>query len=431
MAHSPLEYAQIKQPNTIELYIEKLAEMNNRTVIQYDSRWTSLLQRENDQFLADKISSVVKKAMADAVALKIKPSTYRAYKAAICYGLATTYLQIENENIADEELENGLNVQLLSGLYKDIVAKKIEYAPLDQYEQRTSAKKRKSFPKEFYDYLNGLETSPVIEHTPRFRLMLSFVYANLVVGLRPIEWLNVRICTSLKNKCMVLLVENAKNSNGRANGPVRELSLIDASKDQERKVLSFYILFQDKLAKFVDRFLEAQKKYEAKSEYSLKKDKHVFGYIFEDYKPSVIGDMPAKDICNDQKIPQNGLAEIVLRSLQNEMYRHFNRFLKSGSDTEKSRVTLYSTRHQCIANAKASRVNIFEIAAFFGHSSKETSSRHYGKAWAGWSNFTFRPHPESILAVSGAAKYVAEHYPEFITPNQSITLGDDDLYLRV
>lgn len=405
--------------------------MNNRTVIQYNSRWNHLLQRQNEEYLADRISGAVRKAIEDAKQHVIKPSTYRAYKAAICYGLAETYLQLEKEYIEDVELENGLNVQLLSSLYKEINAEKISFADTHEYKDKTSAKKKKSFPKPFYDYLEQLSNDLAHKNTKRFSLMLSFVHANLIVGLRPIEWLNVRLCTSIKDKCMVLLVENAKNSNGRANGDVREISLHQASQDQERKILSFFVLFQDKLSHLVKQFLVDQSQYERKPDFTTRKQQHVLSHILSDYSPSVMNNLPKADICDKHSVPQNGLAEIVLRSMQNEMYAHFNNFRKISPDVEEKRVSLYSTRHQCIANAKASKVPIFEIAAFFGHSSKETSSRHYGKAWSGWSNFTFKPSIESILAVTGSNSFVAENYPDHIQSTPAARPNDGDLYLGV
>lgn len=49
---------------------------------------------------------------------------------------------------------------------------------------------------------------------------------------------------------------------------------------------------------------------------------------------------------------------------------------------------LYSTRHQAIATAKATRSPI-EIAALFGHASVITADRHYGKRIHGWGNNRF------------------------------------------
>lgn len=108
---------------------------------------------------------------------------------------------------------------------------------------------------------------------------------------------------------------------------------------------------------------------------------------------------------------KKGLANLAMRSLQNEMYERFNIFktIKDLDDISIERPTIYSTRHQCIANAKASNVHEFEIAAFFGHASVETNSRHYGKAWFGWSKFPFKPALESIEKVNGSEVYLQQN----------------------
>lgn len=406
MVKPPLEYAQIKQPYTLEMYVDKLRLMEDRTVIKYDGRWNALLNRQKEEFLADKLKALVARVINDANSFKIKPSTYRVYKAAICYGLASIYLKIENELIDENELDNGLNGQLLSSIYKEITTEKVIYTERENYKVRTSAMKKKSFPEGFYMFLKSShETEEKLN--PRFSLMFDFVEANLVVGLRPIEWLNVRITSDIASKTMVLFVQNAKNSNGRANGDYRELHLLSASKDQQKNILKFYINLQNKLKTSVDAFLDLQDNYERQTDFLTKKNSHIFNFIFENYTPTVIGNLPKSDICDDSQVPQHGIAELVLESLQNEMYIQYNRFLDGSEDVEQKRVSLYSTRHQCIANAKASKVNPFEIAGFFGHSSKETSSRHYGKAWSGWSNFTFRPSIESIRCVNGSEIYLS------------------------
>lgn len=61
--------------------------------------------------------------------------------------------------------------------------------------------------------------------------------------------------------------------------------------------------------------------------------------------------------------------------------------------------TIYSTRHQAVANARADGQTQQEIAALFGHSSTNTARRHYGKKYAGYSGRSMRAAPESILAV--------------------------------
>jgi hypothetical protein len=61
--------------------------------------------------------------------------------------------------------------------------------------------------------------------------------------------------------------------------------------------------------------------------------------------------------------------------------------------------TLYSTRHQAVANAKASGISAIEIAALFGHSSVKTAREHYGSKKDAWGKCKWKPSEESILGV--------------------------------
>lgn len=54
-------------------------------------------------------------------------------------------------------------------------------------------------------------------------------------------------------------------------------------------------------------------------------------------------------------------------------------FLQAGKKVFGERPTYYSTRHQAIANAKASGFDPLVIASLFGHISSITAQRHYGK----------------------------------------------------
>ncbi|HDL7947173.1 TPA: hypothetical protein PXP79_004581, partial [Yersinia enterocolitica] len=61
--------------------------------------------------------------------------------------------------------------------------------------------------------------------------------------------------------------------------------------------------------------------------------------------------------------------------------------------------SLYSTRHQCVADAKNSGLNQTEIAALFGHWSPDTTKIHYGKKIHGINKLKIAPSVESINAV--------------------------------
>ena len=78
-------------------------------------------------------------------------------------------------------------------------------------------------------------------------------------------------------------------------------------------------------------------------------------------------------------------------SLQSKLYRICNEFYKNKKlglveeiEVNKANATIYSTRHQAVANRKKAKWKLDEIAAWFGHASIETASRHYGRAGRAW-----------------------------------------------
>ena len=46
---------------------------------------------------------------------------------------------------------------------------------------------------------------------------------------------------------------------------------------------------------------------------------------------------------------------------------------------KKTKITLYSCRHQCIADLKHNGYQLSEIAAIVGHGNDATATEHYGK----------------------------------------------------
>ena len=414
MSKPAFEYQYQKQPNTLDLYLEKINKMEERTLIKYNSRWQSLIYSkftQNEKELPQRIENLINNVIASAKAYEIKNSTYRQYKASICFGLASTLILLKNNQIPEEDLEAGINYQFLSNLYKKLVHEYIDSNLKNEIDlpDRTSAMKKKSFPEYFFQHLNVISKVKKRPRINRFDLMLKFVNANLLLGLRPIEWLNVRICSDINEKNIVVYVDNAKNSFGRANGDTRELILVNINSQDTNKILDFYIAFQNKLTDAITEFKYQQKEFIENNNIEKIKESHPLNYVLNDFEPTKLN-IPLSEIFDTYDVPQKGLATYILDSLQNEMQINYNAYLNNQADVDFKKITLYSTRHQCIANAKSSKKNAFEIAAFFGHSSIETSSRHYGKAWSGWSNFNFKPSLESIKNVNNSDAYLEKEY---------------------
>lgn len=433
MSKPAFEFQHQKQPNTLDLYLEKISKMEERTLIKYNSRWKSLIFSKftkNEKDLAARIDNLITNVLDAAKSSDIKPSTFRQYKASICFGLASTLILLKNNKIEEDELEAGISYQFLSNMYKKIVHESIETnsAIENNIPERTSAMKKKSFPEAFFIYLNQFPDQSLGRKNTRFDLMLKFVNANILIGLRPIEWLNVRICSDIKEKNIVLFVENAKNSFGRANGDVRELILSSLSSEEVFKILDFYVSFQNRLTDVVKNFKSKHSEFQKNNDFTEIKDADPLNYILNDFEPTKLK-IPLSEILDKNSVPQKGIASIILDSIQNEMQAIYNIYLDNQPDVDFKKITLYSTRHQCIANAKASKTNVYEIAAFFGHSSVETSTRHYGKAWSGWSNFDFKPSLESIKNVSNSLSYLEQQYGYQPEPEIALTNTKNDFSL--
>lgn len=376
--------------------------MNDETVHQYQKRWVWLVQHYSSEGipLSQVIKNVIDGTINSAKLNTIKPPTFRTYKAAICFGLAKCYLQLDDIDPSSIFIDECLTKSYISDLYKQLIDIQISPQKEIKYEKKTSAFKKKQFPEQFYTYLMALYKGGDNELNSRFNLLCAFIEANLIVGIRPIEWLNITFASDIKTKTVIAFVENGKNSQGRANGDIRELHLNEASIKEINKLLIYQLVLEAQL-NLVSKFTNSSALYPV--------NKSATHTLQSPYEQSIefLSSEFSPDFAEINVSLRKAKAEKFYKSLQDEMYRMFNLFLKeSNYSSDDSKVSLYSTRHQCIANAKMSGISPYQIAAFFGHASIETNKRHYGKAWFGWTNFKFRPSKESILKVNGGYEYV-------------------------
>lgn len=181
-----------------------------------------------------------------------------------------------------------------------------------ELEPQTSSHKKKSFSVKEYKALEEM----VLAGNYRWgKPTLYWIKAGILIGLRPVEWQNVEY-DEYEN---VLVVKNAKHTNGRANGSHRNLSLNHLSDEDLDIVL--------KHADFAKRMNE-----------------------------------------NDNwKIYYQGCSNFVKYAVR-KLWPHKER-----------QPSLYSGRHQFSANMKASGCKRNEVAALMGHNTDETASQHYGK----------------------------------------------------
>lgn len=187
--------------------------------------------------------------------------------------------------------------------------------------EKTSATKRKGFPSR--DRIRVFEVL-IDWNDTHTETLIRWIRATICTGLRPCEWKAAEFVERHpENDGPALLVRNAKNTHGRANGDARTL------------------LFND------------------------------------DFSPQDLDDIRIHAaLCAD--LARNGLFDRVYDNCRHLM-RHASR---AAFRRRKQHYTLYSCRHQFSANAKKVTIQ-GGVAALMGHASAETATIHYGRAAQG------------------------------------------------
>lgn len=281
---------------------------------------------------------------------KYAQSTANGLKAAALHWLAYE---------AQTFLAKGLDISTHENAYLNIRALSTKDMPIGTHA--TSSTKLKYFAKDAYLGIVGYASK-----NPRDQLAAtvdSFLKANLLVGLRPGEWFDVTFTSYLEKDdagqyitdsrgrikaTAAMVVANSKQSYGRSNGRDRIILLHNISNSDLAALMH--------MKELVEKF----------------KAKH------------------------GSEISHAELAESFYKPMQKKL----NAVLTKLGINKNHVPTLYSTRHQAIANAKHSGLTDVEIAAMFGHFSTITAKRHYGKKSNGWMKVSFRPAQESIQTVN-------------------------------
>lgn len=169
-----------------------------------------------------------------------------------------------------------------------------------------------------------------------------WISSSILTGLRPREWSQARM--TVHDGEPALVVVNAKATNQRAHGPTRTV-LLGGLTDLERAMIK----------KHLDRATELTK----------------------------AGQFPKF---------YHGCAAVLARTVR-RLWPKRNEY-----------VTLYSTRHQFSADAKASGLLPEELAALMGHAVDTTATKHYGKKTAGFDMIRVRPDPKEVARVRSALR---------------------------
>lgn len=194
-----------------------------------------------------------------------------------------------------------------------------------------------------------------------------FLIAGTATGLRPIEWVGLQVVEDSEEE-LILLVNNAKNTNGRAHGETRNISI--DSKHPLSEIVRIHI-------KEFSRFIESGEKSQLAIEYSKK--------------------------CN-----------AAIKLLEDEIMR------KGGPKSVG--LSMYSGRHQFSANLKMAGLTVGEIAYLMGHNSGLTAIQHYGKKRVGYSRRKISPLVPDVMTTG---ELVASNNP--MTPKSGLSVKLKDL----
>lgn len=336
---------------TLMAYVSQMDNrLSDRTKREYTTRLKEIsknIRHSGDTLTPEMLVEHVRDLVVSG---QIASSTYRSCKSAITFWIGQQTRAV---------IAGGGNPTDYARAFDSLQS--LKYSQIAPSSKRTSAKKLKYFSTECLEALVKFSEKRG-NRAPNAAKAAAFAKANLLVGLRPSEWFTARLASRLSTNSKgqfirdsqgrlkfdnMLIVENAKTTHGRGNGYQRELLLHDITADEMTDI-----------AYFLDM---------ARSE--------------KERQPV---DMDAKT-----------LSDIFYRPMNNMI----RRALIASGFALKDIPSLYSTRHQAVADFKASGVNKREIAAFFGHSSDYTHDAHYGHKKHGGRNVLFRPSPECLSNV--------------------------------
>lgn len=335
--------------------------------------------------------------------------TVRQYKAALGYAISNAYqFKVNPQELNYKYREYyDLSKKSTSGQLEDLYMRVMEIGRGDDigaldkmasYNEKTSSTKDKRFPKALLDRILEIKDSSEDGKASSLKLLQDFLIINTKIGLRPIEYqnatlirhdlarneallsrlnfgsltpenaLNLRVKPSNSTKPL-LLVKNAKNTHSRACGDYRLLHLDVLSEAEVETLKSMMLTMRD----------------------INEKSKKAFTY-------SVVRPLGSKLY---YLLTTDKMCKGIVKSLHNEKLRSYRKQSKTQFRNMPvfKRPTLYSTRHQAVANAKAEKLHPVLIAACFGHGSILTAESHYGKSVFGGGGGGLMPAQVSVNEV--------------------------------
>ncbi|HHB1503277.1 TPA: integrase, partial [Acinetobacter baumannii] len=253
-AGSELEFNAKKYPKSIKGLETRVFDYSEKTIIRYTNVWKKLLKQYGleDQVLVNPeytLETVVNNLISEYGNNELRNSTFRHYRSALIHRMGV---------ILSEQKRDGEKLVALPKLARLFESLKAVEATDDKKQpNRSSSSKLKYFPKDLYEFVLG---SSFNLNRSNLGLMLKlFIEANTMIGLRPVEWQSLRLACDVEERCLSLVVDNAKNTQGRANGDIRILNMIEPDsiklKNQLRAILGFKRLLDLELEARARKFL--------------------------------------------------------------------------------------------------------------------------------------------------------------------------------
>lgn len=319
---------------------------SNETKKAYRERTVALINKARKELQIPSYKSIsVKQFVGWLCAYKdtLSYSSWKQYKSSVLDYLEDQIL-LNHKDINDFiESYELLKNQQQTAKAKSYVLKNLPIKERKQFKE-TSMKKMKDFPiKDFTAITMALEQGS-FKQAKFSEELLSWLFAGILTGLRPIEWQSATI--EKINGQDALIVKNAKNSNGRAHGEFRTIHLKMLSKEEKRHI-----------------FLQVQ-------------NAHYWAGL------------------GKYKYFTNSCAAL-LKKVGEKVLKGNGRLYPC----------LYSLRHQFSADLKASGFSREEIAALMGHAVDDTATIHYAKKRSGANFSRVIPEQAEVLKIRQSNRF--------------------------
>lgn len=402
------------QPATIDLYIKVFFRLYRKSI--KNIKEIGVVDTSSPDYYVYVLDDIVSKIEHDRKHNDIKYSTIRSYKASLlcalsfCAAAKKASLELTKFSKKYQEefhaLGSKVSEQFLIDLYQRVFAWQRESKGVcTQKDNEAHAKAQTSSGKEkgFPDFL--LERLKKIKSGSRFsQIVRLFVRVNIRYGLRPIEWKTAKLLRAEEvpdmemNDVVLTLIENDVIATADTESPYYWLQVKNAKATHARACGEYrYICIgsdEKNLAELNRVLTVIQNNAENLSDEEFDKKRL----------------RPMQRALREMLIRDKESHDFIIARYRKATWEHNRRLKKSRKEGKKNRnmpappiitvPTLYSTRHQAIANAKAEGMDVITTAALFGHISTISANKHYAHKKRGKSGrYECLPHINNLNIV--------------------------------